>query len=319
MKLVKSCWMFAVVAACLSPMVGAQTYPFKPITMIVPYPPGGGAEIPARVVVPTMQAALGQQITIETRPGAGGTIGGNLAAKAAPDGYTLLFTDSSTTVDAPALYSQLPYDPAKDFVIAGTVLKTYFAIIAGPGWKGANIKELIDESKANPKKLSIAIGPAVQVVLGLFMLRMGADVQPVLYKGAALAIQDVLGAHVPLALFGANTAAPLVKQGKIRVLAITSKTRQSAFPGVPALSETYPDYESLGWLGVYAPAGTPHDIVVRLNAAINAALRDPAVIKRFDEFVSDVFPKDVEEARGFWHAQMALWPDVIRRLGIKAN
>ena len=319
MKLVKSCWMFSVVAACLSPLVSAQTYPSKPITMVVPYPPGGGAEIPARVVVPTMQTALGQQIIIESRPGAGGTIGANLVAKAPADGYTILLTDAAATVDAPALFPQLPYDPAKDFVIAGTVLKTYFAIMAGPGWKGATIKELIAESKASPKKLSVAISPASQVVLGLFMLRMGADVEPVMYKGSALAVQDLLGGHVPLGMFGANTVFPLAKQGTVRVLAITNKTRHPAFPGIPALSESYPDYESIGWLGIYAPAATPRDIVVRLNAAINAAMRDPAVIKRFNEFVADVFPKDVEESNAFWRAELALWPDVIRRLGIKAN
>ena len=309
----------AVSASLVATRAPAQVYPVKPIRIIVPFTPGGGADVPARLLASAMQPALGQQIVVENRPGGNGTIGTNAVAKAAPDGYTILATSESTTVHAIALYPQLPYDPAKELVAVSTTIKTHYMLIGGPGWKGSSLKDLIEAAKASPGKLTVAMAPNAQFAFELFKVRSGLDLVPVIYKGGAPAVQDVLGGIVPLGLAGANSATALAKEGKLRVLAVTSRQRAAAFPDTPALSETLTDYEAVGWGGIWAPAGTPRDILIRLNAEISRALASSEIVKRFGDIVIDVFPNNLDESAKFWRSELAIWPDLIRKLGITAN
>ena len=298
----------------------AQTYPSRPIRMVVAFPPGGGADIPARILAPVIQASIGQQIVIENRPGASATIGTNIVAKSAADGYTILCTDLGSTVYAQALFKDLPYDPVKELVIVSTIYKTNFMLVSGPGWKGGTtLRDIVQDAKANPGKTGIAMSPASQFAMELLKQRTGLDLLLILYKGSGASITDVIGGQVPLGVFGLNSATGMLKDGKVKGIAVTSGTRLPAHPDIPAFSEISPGYEVASWLGVWAPAGTPRDMLVRLNAEITRAQKTPEVIKAFNTLGVDLWPNNLEETAQIWKAELAIWPDLIRRLGITAN
>ncbi len=295
----------------------AQSYPAKPVRIIVAYPPGGGADIPARIVASAVQPTFGQQLIIENRPGASGTIGAAAVAQATPDGYTILCTDVTAPTYAHALYKSLPYDASRDFTIISPIVKTPLVLVAGPAWKG-NLKQLIDEVKAK-KSPSIGQSPSGQLAIELLKARTGLDLMLILYKGATPAIQDLLGGQLALAIVGPNSAGPLIKEGKLRAIAVTSKERDREFPDTPSLSEISPDFNYLSWLGMWAPSAVPRDILARLNSEITRALTTPEVIKKFADQHLEVYPMNLAEGDRFWRGEMALWPEVIRRAGIKAD
>ena len=308
--------------AWISTPAGAQAFPVKPIRIVVGYPPGGGADLPARSLAAAIQPQLGQQVIVDNRPGGGGSLAANAVAKSAPDGYTLLVTDAGPVVNAPALVKDLPYDPAKELVIASTLAKTYYMVVAGPALKAQTMKDMIAEAKAAPGKLALGhsgIGSQHHLAWEYFKVRTGIDVQSVAYKGSSASMTDVVGGQVPMAIVGPGAAVNLMRAGKVRALGISAPARLPAFPDVPALAEFAPGYTVLAWNGVWAPAAVPKAALARLNAEINRALGTPEMVRQLAEQGLEPLPNGVDESAAFWRAELAIWPDLIRRLGITGN
>ncbi|MES2101129.1 MAG: tripartite tricarboxylate transporter substrate binding protein [Pseudomonadota bacterium] len=268
----------AVIAA---PAVHAQQHwPDKPIRFVVPYPPGGGTDVIARIVQERFQATLGQPIIIENRGGAAGSLGTDVVAKAASDGYTVLFTLSSHTIN-PSIYPKLPFNTVKDFEPVGTVASLPQILVANPQLPVANVAELIALAKAKPDTLafaSVGNGSPGHLAGELFKLRTGTRMTHVPYRGGGPAVTDVMGGQVPLLWVSIPAAAQFVKAGKLKALAVSTVKRSAAFPDVPTVQEAgVADFEVDSWYAMFVPAKTPKVIVEKLNAALNAIVREPDI------------------------------------------
>ncbi len=299
----------------------AQAFPNKPIKMVVPFAAGGLDNI-VRAFTPGVVADLGQQIVIENRPGAGGTVGANVVAKAPPDGYTLLVSDPGATVNAIGLMKEMPYDPVKELTGVAMLLKAGMMLVVGPAAKFSNLKEMVDHVKANPGAVVFGdsgAGSQHHLSLELFKLRSGLDFRIVHYKGAGASVPDALGGQIDGVVVGANSIVGQIKSGKLRPIGVTSRARLSLFPEVPSLADAAPKYDAPTWTGVWAPAGTPRDILLKLNAAISKSIRSPEVVKRFAELGVDAHAASLDETNQFWQAELAIWPDLIRRLGLTSQ
>jgi tripartite-type tricarboxylate transporter receptor subunit TctC len=259
-----------VLTACISGgavTVSAQSYPTRPLRMLVSAPAGSGADIVARLVGQKMSEATGQQIVIDNRGGAGGSIATDLTAKSNPDGYTILMVTAAHTIN-PSVFIKLPYDPVKDLAAITMLSSTPYLFVAHPSLAAKNVAELIALAKAKPRQLNYAAGGVAvgsHLAGELFKMRTGAEIVNVPYKGAPQATNDVVAGQVQLAFITMPTALPLVRAGKLRALAVTSAKRVAATPEFPALSETVPNFDVRTWQGLLAPAGTPPPIIVRLH------------------------------------------------------
>ncbi len=267
--------------ATAAPGGGAfAAYPDKPIKVVVPYPPGGGTDVIARIVQDRLRQELGQPLVIENRGGAAGSIGTELVAKAEPDGYTVLFTLNSHTIN-PAIYSKLPFDTAKDFEPVATVASLPQILVAHPDFPAKTVKELIELAKAKPEAISYASvgnGSPGHLAGELFKLRTGTKMTHIPYRGGGPAVIDVMGGQVPLLWVSIPAAANYVKQGKLRALAVSTLKRSKAFPDVPTVVEAgVPDFEVDSWYAVFVPRSTPREVIERWNAAINVAVREPEI------------------------------------------
>lgn len=308
-------------ASLAATSVHGQTsaFPNRPIRVVVVVPPGGAGDTVARTAANALSAAYPQPAVVENRPGAGGTIAVNLVAKAPADGYTLVVSDQGPTVHAGALFKQLPYDPARDLTMVSWIATTTFVLVAGPGLKANNLKELIEQAKAKPG--SIAYGNAGagthhHLSMELFKLKSGTDFNPVFYKGGAPAVQDAVGGQVPIAVSGLVTTESLIKSGKLRLIAVMGQKRFPAYPDVPALAEYAPGFEGVSMLGVWAPAGTPRDVLQSLNQVITKSLTVPENVKRLTDLGLDPLVRNLDESQKIWQNELAVWPDLIRRLKI---
>jgi tripartite-type tricarboxylate transporter receptor subunit TctC len=264
----------ASLAFGLAGPAAAQSYPDKPIKLITPFPPGGPVDVMARFVAQQLSASVGQVI-VDNRPGAGGTIGAKFAASAAPDGYTLLLGSSTTLAAATALYKNIGYDPAKSFEPIALISSVPFALAVAPSLPVKNVAELVAYAKAHPGKLNYGAptGALPHLTAEMFKMFAGIDIVHIPYKGAANAITDMLSGQIDLAFEPTSVLIPHIEAGKVRGLATTGKTRSPQLPDLPTMIESgYPDFVSVSWSGVVAPAGTPAAIVAKLNAAINASL-----------------------------------------------
>src|SRR4051794_29124789 len=266
---------------------GAQTYPDKPIKMIVPFPPGGPIEPMARLTGQSISASLGQQVIVENRPGAGSTIGFKAAAAAEPDGYTLLFGSSGSLGVAPALYPSLDVDPLKYFATVATTSLLPHVMVVGPGVPAKTVAEFVSYAKANPGKLNYGAGHGTppHLLSTLFKTQAGLDVTYVPYKGSAPSVTDLLGGQTHFTIDGMLALIPHIKQGKLRALAVGRPQRWPDLPDVPTFPESgFPDITIDAWTGVVAPKGTPALIVEKLNAAINEGLRTPEIKSALERF-----------------------------------
>jgi len=255
-------------------------YPDKPVRFVVPYPPGGGTDVIARIVQDRFQALLGQPIIIDNKGGAGGSVGSELAARAAPDGYTVLFTLSSHTIN-PAIYPKLSFDTIKDFESIGTVASLPQILVANPQVPANTVAELVALAKAKPELLayaSVGNGSPGHLAGELFKLRTGTQMTHIPYRGGGPAVTDVMSGQVPLLWVSIPAAAQFVKTGKLKALAVSTLKRSSAFPDVPTVQETgVPDFEVDSWYAMFVPARTPQPVIDRLNRALNAVLTEPAI------------------------------------------
>src|SRR4051812_1347578 len=262
----------------------AQDYPAKPLRFIVPFPPGGGNDTVARAIAQQIGPDLGQPVVIDNRPGAGGAVGADLAAKAPADGYTLFLAGVGSYVVNPNLQARLPYDPVKDFAPITLVATAPSVLVVNPAVPAHSAAEFTAYARAHPGKLNYASngnGSAAQLAAAMYESMAGVKMVHVPYKGIAPAMTDLLSGEVQL-MFGTVVAlVPHIQAGKLRALAVTSRSRSALLPDVPSLAESgLPDYEAGSWYGVMAPAGTPREIVERLHGAIVKALKTPGVAQR---------------------------------------
>ena len=300
-----------------------QSYPAKPVRVVVPLSPGGFADVPARLLMPRLSAAFGKQFFVENKPGAGGTIGANDVAKSAPDGETLLLVATPHVISA-HLYRSLPYESLKDFAPVGMIGSGPYALVVNPQkLPVASVRELIAQAKANPGKIDYASsgnGSAQHLVGALFNSMAHVQLNHVPYKGSGPAMQDLLGGQVAVSFAGIPNVLSSVKAGKLRILAVTGETRWSELPEVPTIAEAgVPGYEATLWVGLAAPAKTPQDIVVRLNTEIAKALRDPELQKSFRAAGVEGISMSPRNFGVFMNAEYDKWGSVVKATGATVN
>ncbi len=251
---------------------GAQTFPSRPVTMVVPFPPGGGTDTGARIVAQKLTARWGQQVVVENKGGAAGAIGADMVAKAKADGYTILMGNIGTQAINPSLYKKLPYDPDKAFAPISLVAELPLAMMVNPQVPARDAKAFIALAKAQPGQLSYSssgAGGAPHLAAEMFKLATGSFIVHVPYRGGGPAVQDLIAGHVQLSFMTVFEASGHVKAGKLRALAVTSRQRVSALPDVPTLAESaVPGFDSISWIGLLAPAGTPKEIVEKISADV---------------------------------------------------
>ena len=313
----------AAALVALATLAHGQAWPSKPIKWVVPFAPGGTTDILARTVGEKLAIALGQPVIIENKPGAGGGLGAEFTAKAAPDGYTIMGGTISTHAINASLYKNLPYDPVKDFVAITLIARVPNMLVINPAVPAKDVKELIALLKANPNKYSFASsgnGTSQHLSGELFKSMSGTEMQHIPYKGSPPALQDVMGGQVTMTFDNITTAWPLAKAGKLRALAVTTAKRSSVAPEVPTLAESgLPGFEVGSWQGVFAPAGTPPDIVKRLNAEIVKALNLPDVREKLGGLGAEIVADSPEEFSALVKAEVVKWADVVKKSGAKVD
>ena len=307
-----------------SATVQAQGYPTKPVHVIVPYPAGGATDFFARTVFTRMSEGFGQQVLVENRPGAGTAIGASEVARAAPDGHTLLLGDAGTYAFNPTLYKKLSYDPVKDF--APISLTGRFALILAVNpttMPVKSLKEFVETVKRNPGKIDYgAPGPGAPLHLAMELFRKTADLNmtPIPYKGGADAMADVIGGRIPTMFLDIASGLPQIKGGKVRPIAVASDKRVAALPDVPTVGEEgYPGFEAWAWQGFVAPAGTPRQIIARLNAEFAKVMADPAVQQRLSESGFEPQASTPEQFSAYMKSEIAKWEKVIRESNISLD
>lgn len=317
-------WLRALTLAAfgLALAAHAQTYPDKPIKFVVPYPPGGGTDVIARIVQPRLQALLGQSIVIDNKGGAGGSIGTDIVAKSAADGYTVLFTLNSHTVN-PAIYAKLPFDTQKDFEPVGLVASLPQILAANPQFAAKNVAELVAQAKAKPGGLSYAsvgIGSPGHLAGELFNLRAGISTAHVPYRGGGPAVTDVMGGQVPLLWVSIPAAAQHVKSGKLKALAVSTLKRSAAFPDVPTMQEAgIADFEVDSWYAMFVPTKTPKAIIDKLNAALNAVLNEPEIREKLLAQGSEAVGGTPEALARAVSTELPKWAKLAKDANIKAE
>jgi tripartite-type tricarboxylate transporter receptor subunit TctC len=287
--------------------------------MIDPFSPGGSLDLVARVLAKYMSAEFGQPVIVENRPGAGGSIGVEMVAKSAPDGYTLLIVQSSITIN-PSLQTKVPYDPVKDFTPIAKANEYMFFLVAHPSVPVKSVKELIALDKRNPGLItyaSVGVGSGTHLSGELFNYMAGTKLVHVPYKGTGQAMPDLLGGHVAI-MFGSTSVVPYAKSGKLVPLAVTGIARSRTLPDAPTIAESgLPGYEVTSWNALFAPTGTPDAIVKRLNALAHDALVQPEVKAAMEKQDLDIAPSTPEELGKLVRSELAKWAKVIKAAGIK--
>jgi len=313
--------MFALAAAFAGAApASAQTFPDRPITLVVPYPAGGGNDVLARLVAEKMAKSLGGTIVIENRGGAGGTIATRQVAKSAPDGYTLLIATSSLAIN-PALYPNVGYDPRKDFSPIGLIASSQNVVLVHPSLPARSIPELIALAKQRQLDFaSTGSGSSVHLAAELFAAMASVKMNHVPYRGSGPALTDLLGGHVPIMFATLPPAIGLVRDGKVRALGVTGPKRAVAFPDLPTVAEAgLPGYEAVLHYGLVAAAGTPRPIVDRLNSALRDALADEALKTRLATEGAEALPSSPEDYAADIDAEEIKWSKIVRDAGLKGE
>ena len=297
----------------------AQAYPTKPVTIIVPFAAGGTTDILARIIGQALTAELGQSVVVDNRAGAGGNIGGQAAAKAAPDGHTLFMGTVGTHAINASLYKKMPFDPVKDFAPLTRVANVPNLLVANPAQPYKSVKDLIAYAKANPGKVNFGSsgnGSSIHLSGELFKSLAKVDMQHVPYKGSAPAVTDLLGNQIGIMFDNMPSAIQHVRSGKLVPLAVTTAKRSPELPSVPTIAEAgVPGYEATSWFGMFAPAGTPAPVLAKLNAAIVKVLAQPDVKKKINEQGAEVYSETPEQFTAFIQAESVKWGKVVKESG----
>ena len=311
LKLFAAC----VLAACAF-TVSAQPYPSKPLRFVVPFPPGGSTDLLARRLCERLQASMGQPCVVENKPGAGGAVGSEFVAKAAPDGYTLLLGVTGSHGISVSLNPKLPYHPIKDFAPISTLVSTSLVLVVGPQFPANTLAEYVTYAKGRPDQVthsSPGNGTSMHLTGEMFNLASGTKLVHVPYKGSAGAVNDLMGGQVQSMFGDFLVVYPQVKGGKIKALAITSAKRHQMLPDVPTIAESgYPGFEALSWQGLFVPAGTPADIVAKLNAETLKALTAEDFRDAFAKQGFTVAGSSPAEFRAFIEAEIPKWARIIK-------
>jgi len=300
---------------------GYKAWPTRPVMVMVPYPPAGGADTTARILYVKVGAILGQQFVIENRGGAGGTIGEAVVAKAAPDGYTILHDATGYSING-ALYSNLPFDYNRDFDPVALVSLVPNILVVPASLPVKTVADVIAYAKARPDGIDIASsgnGTLQHLSLELFRFMTGVKVNHVPYRGGGPALNDVLAGQVKFFFANGSSVVGLIQSGQLKAIAHTGKGRLKSLPDIPPVSDTLPGFEAYEWNGVFAPHGTPAEIIHSLNRAIDEALGAPEVKERFEQLNIDSRPTTPEEFRAFVNDQMQRWGKVVKEANIKLS
>jgi tripartite-type tricarboxylate transporter receptor subunit TctC len=311
----------AVLTLCTAPAWAQATYPSKPIRMLVGFPPGGSADILARTVAQKMAEAWNQQVVVDNRPGAAGTIAAAAVAKSAPDGYTVLMAALASQSIAPSLFKSLPYDSERDFAPISNVAELALVLVVNPSLPVRSVKELIALAKARPGQLNYGsggTGSSQHLATELFSMQAGIKMVHVPYKGSPLALADLITGQTVLSIDNPTTVLPQVKAGKLRALAVSSPRRWPAVPELPTIAEAaLPGFDVVGWFGVVAPGGTPADVVAKLNGEIVRILRLPDVKQRLSEQGAEAAPGTPQQFAALIRADLQKYEKVVRATGMQ--
>lgn len=314
--------LITVAAFVISPAI-AETWPTRPIRFIVPFAPGGGGDVVGRIIGQRMSEQLGKPLIIDNRAGGGGTLGCELAAKAAPDGYTLLLGNVGPIAVGPALYPKLAYDPVRDFAPVTMIASFPNLLVANPGLPFKTVPELVAYAKSRPGTLNFAsagAGTSTHLAGELFKSVAGIDVVHVPYKGGAAAMTDIIAGQVAYYFGTMPSSMPLAKAGKLRALAVTSLTRSPAAPEVPTIAESgYPKFETAAWYGLMFPTGTPREIVARTNAATMSVLALSDIRERLVHEGSEPMGSTPAQFSAYIKAEIAKWSGVVKAANLKAD
>lgn len=313
-----------LLAAFTASAAWAQSYPSKPIRMVVPFAPGGNVDITARTIAPGLSELLGQQVLVENRPGgAGGSIGTSTVARAAPDGYTIMVASSSVMTNGPALYHNLPYDILRDLAPVGSIAVVPLALVVHPSVPARTTKELIAIAKAQGGNMlmgNAGVGTTNHLIAELFMIRTGAKMNLIPYKGSGPALIDLVAGHIFTHVDQISSALPFIKAERIRAIAVTTAKRAAALPQVPTLAESgVPGFDASTVTGILAPAATPRAIITRLNGTLNKVLGSATVRDRFATLGAEVQSSSSEELGKFIREDLAQWTKVVKQAGIKVQ
>jgi tripartite-type tricarboxylate transporter receptor subunit TctC len=300
---------------------GAATYPDRPIRLIVGFPPGGAADILGRIAAQQLSDALGQQVVVDNRGGAGGLIATEIARKGAPNGYTLLFSSIPHVIN-PHLYRKVGYDPIKDFVPVIQFVAVPLMMAASPLLPAKSVKDLMALAKGKPGQINYASagsGSSSHLAMELFKTMAGVSMTHIPYKGTGPLITDLIAGQVSVTIASAVPLSPQVKSGRLRGLAVTSPRRSPAFPELPAIAETVPGYEVVNWFGIFAPTGAPKPVITRINAALNKALQSPDLRKILNSSGADAVGGTPEDFAKVVKADFAKWAKVVKDSGARVD
>jgi tripartite-type tricarboxylate transporter receptor subunit TctC len=312
--------MLALTMAAL-PLAATAAYPDRPVRLIVGFPPGGAADILARLAAQQMTDRIGQQVVVDNRGGAGGLIATELAAKANADGYTLLFSSIPHVIN-PHLYRKVSYDALKDFLPVVQFVAVPLMMASGNALPVKSVADLIAQAKAAPGKINYGSGgsgSSSHLAMELFKSMAGVRMEHIPYKGTGPLITDMLGGQIGVTIASAVPLSPQVKAGRLRGLAVTSPKRSVAFPDIPAIAETVSGYEVINWFGVFAPAGVPGEAITRLNQAINEGLKNPALVKSLNARAADAIGGSPADFARVVRADYAKWGQVVKASGAKVD
>ena len=302
-------------------MARAQAYPARPVRLILGYPPGGSADITARLMGQWLTERLGQSVVIENRPGAGTNLATETAVRAAPDGYSLLLVAPANAINA-TLYDKLNFNFLRDIAPVAGIIRFPNVVVVHPSVPVKTIPELIAYAKANPGKLNMASsgnGSTIHMSGELFKMMTGVDLVHVPYRGGALALTDMIGGQVQVMFDNIPTSAEHVKSGKLRGLAVSSTARSDVLPELPTVAEFIPGYEASAWYGIGAPKDTPPEIIEKLNKEVNAILADPKAKARFTELGASLLPGSAADFGKLVADETAKWGEVVKFCGAKAD
>jgi tripartite-type tricarboxylate transporter receptor subunit TctC len=310
-------------AGIVQPAVAQSPYPNRPIKWVVSFPPGGSTDVVARAMLPSLEKRLGQPVIIENRGGAGGNIGVEAVAKSAPDGYSIGFAAAGALAVNVSMVEKMPFDVAKDLIPVTLVGTSPFILVATPKFEVASLKDVIAAAKARPGELSIGHGgngTAMHLTAALFNQMGGVSTTLVPYRGSGPVTADVVAGHIPLGITDGPSAIGQIRGGAVRPIAVTSLQRTPSLPDVPTFDELgLKGYESIGWYGVIAPAGTPPDIIRKLNVAFVETLKEPEVIERIRSVGAEPSPMTPEQFSAFIRNETTKWAGVIKKAGIKPS
>ena len=316
----------AVASACTlaaTPVALAQSYPTKSIRLICPFPPGGAVDIASRAIANELSKTIGQQVVVENKPGAGGNIGGAEAARAAPDGYTIFMTTSGIYAINPALYSKMPFDPNKDLAPVSALVSLNNVLVVHPSVTAKSVTDVIAMAKAQPGKMTYASsgsGTSIHMSAEMFKHLAKVDILHIPYKGSSPALIDMLGGQVMMMFDNVPSALPHIKSGKLRALATTGAKRDATLPDLPTIAEAgVPGYESGVWFGLLVPAGTPRDIVAKLNAEAVKGTKSPEFVKRMTDLGYNIIGSTPEQMTEMLKTELNTWGPIVKASGAKAE